>query len=141
MSGGAWTWYRPIYPGDTVYSFEGEESVEEKLSEFGGRTVHIIRRYVKFNQRGEVIGVYRALRIIAERSGARKKGKYASTEPANYSKEDVKAIDVAYLQEVPRGNVPRYWEEVTEGDELGTLQKGPLTMTEVIMAHCAGYAA
>ncbi|MEE2877992.1 MAG: MaoC family dehydratase N-terminal domain-containing protein [Pseudomonadota bacterium] len=139
MSGGTWTWYRPIYPGDTVFSYEGEESVEEKPSEFGGRTVHIVRRYVKFNQRGEVIGVYRALRIIAERSGARKKGKYTAIEPAHYSKEEVKAIDAAYLREAPRGNAPRYWEDVSEGDELGSLQKGPLTMTEIIMAHCAGY--
>lgn len=139
MSGGTWNWYRPIYPGDTVYSFEGEESVEEKKSEFGGRTVHIIRQYVKFNQRGEIIGIYRALRIIAERDTARKKGKYASLEAASYTKDEAQAIDAAYLAEAARSSAPRYWEDVQVGDEFMPLLKGPLTMTEVILAHCAGY--
>jgi len=139
MSGGTWTWYRPMYPGDTIYSFEGEESCEVKESEFGGRTVHIIRRYVKFNQRGEVVGIYRALRIMAERDTARKKGKYADTQAASWSKDEIAAIDERYLEEAPRGAEPRYWEDVKEGDETLTLQKGPLTMTDIILAHCAGY--
>ena len=139
MSGGTWDWYRPIYPGDTIFSFEGEESVEVKPSEFGGRTVHIIRRYVKFNQRGEVVGIYRALRIIAERKSAREKGKYAALEMANYTKDEVKAIDAEYLAERPRGGEPRLWDDVQEGEELTPIRKGPLTVTDVFLAHCAGY--
>lgn len=139
MSGGTWNWYRPMYPGDTIYSFEGEESVEEKESDFGGRTVHIIRRYVKFNQRAEVVGIYRALRIIAERKKAREKGKYKEIEMANYSKEETAKIDDAYLQEKPRGGEVRYWEDTKEGEDMAALQKGPLNMTEVVLTHCAGY--
>lgn len=139
MSGGTWNWYRPMYPGDTIYSFEGEESVEEKNSEFGGRTVHIVRRYVKFNQRGEVVGIYRALRIIAERKSAREKGKYKEITLANYTKEDTAEIDETYLKESPRGAEARFWEDTNEGEEMPTLQKGPLTMTEVVLTHCAGY--
>lgn len=139
MSGGTWDWYRPIYPGDTIFSFEGEESVEVKPSEFGGRTVHIIRRYVKFNQRGEVVGVYRALRIIAERKSAREKGKYAAIEMAHYERDEVKAIDADYLAEQPRGGDARLWDDVQEGDTLAPIRKGPLTTTDVFLAHCAGY--
>ncbi|MDZ3833529.1 MAG: MaoC family dehydratase N-terminal domain-containing protein [Sphingopyxis sp.] len=139
MSGGTWNWYRPIYAGDTIFSFEGEDSVEVKASEFGGRTVHIVRRYVKFNQRGEVVGIYRALRIIAERKTAREKGKYAALEMAHYSKDEVKAIDADYLGEAPRGGQGRFWEDVAEGDELSPIRKGPLTVTDVFLAHCAGY--
>ncbi len=139
MSGGTWNWYRPMYPGDTIYSFEGEESVVEKPSEFGGRTVHIVRRYVKFNQRGEVVGIYRALRIIAERKSAREKGKYKEIKLANYSKEDAAKIDQVYLGESPRGGEVRFWEDTAEGEEMPALQKGPLSMTEVVLTHCAGY--
>lgn len=139
MSGGTWDWYRPIYPGDTIYSFEGEESVEVKPSEFGGRTVHIIRRYVKFNQRGEVVGIYRALRIIAERKSAREKGKYAELEMAHYTKDEVKAIDADYLAEKPRGAEQRLWDDVQEGEDLTPIRKGPLNTTDVFLAHCAGY--
>ena len=139
MSGGTWSWYRPMYPGDTIHSFEGVESCEVKESEFGGRTVHVIDRFVKLNQRGEVVGIYRALRIMAERKTAREKGKYQDIEPASYTPEEIAEIDAAYLEEAPRGGETRYWEDVEEGESVPSLRKGPLTMTDVILAHCAGY--
>lgn len=139
MSGGGWTWYRPMYPGDTIYSFEGEESMEVKESEFGGRTVHIIRRYVKFNQRGDVVGVYRALRIMAERKSAREKGKYADIEAAEWTRDEIEAIDERYLTERARGAETRFVDDVSVGDTFGPVQKGPLTMTDMILTHCAGY--
>lgn len=139
MSGGTWHWYRPMYPGDTIYSYEGEDTVEVKLSEFGGRTVHIYHRYVKINQRAEVVGVYRSLRIIAERETAKKKGKYKDTEIATYNDEQIKKIDEAYLNEKPQGVETLYWEDVQEGNSIPSMQKGPLTVTDIILAHCAGY--
>lgn len=139
MSGGTWNWYRPMYPGDTIHSFEGEESCEVKESEFGGRTVHVIRRYVKLNQRGEVVGIYRALRIMAERDTARKKGKYADIEAASWDKDQISDIDQRYLTESPQGGTPRWFEDVTEGETFGPIQKGPLTMTDMVLTHVAGY--
>ena len=139
MSGGTWTWYRPMYPGDTIYSYEGEESLEVKESEFGGRTVHITRRYVKFNQRAEVVGVYRLLRIIAERSTARKKAKYADTEAASWTPEQIAEIDERYLAEQPRSDEAQWFEDVEVGSSFGPIQKGPLTTTDVMLAHAAGY--
>src|SRR3546814_18604997 len=55
VSGSQWDFYRPIYPGDTIYSFHGDESCEVKQSEFAGRSVIGVRRAVKINQRGEVV--------------------------------------------------------------------------------------
>ena len=139
VSGGTWHWYRPIKPGDRLYSFEGEESMEVKDSEFGGRSVHIVHRYVKFNQRAEVVGVYRMLRILSDRKAAREKGKYKDIELGNYSPEEIVKFDEAYLQEKPRGATQRLWSEVNEGDEVSQILKGPLTMTDIILCHCAGY--
>ena len=139
VSGGTWTWYRPVYPGDTLYSFEGEESIELKTSEFGGKSLHIVHRYVKFNQRAEVVGVYRMLRILAERETAKEKGKYHDIEKASYNDEQIAEIDEAYRNETARGGDTRYWEDVQEGEALNPLHKGPLTVTDVILAHCAGY--
>src|SRR5947207_7527385 len=33
VSGGSWEWYRPVRPGDRLFSFNGEESLEVKASE------------------------------------------------------------------------------------------------------------
>ena len=139
VSGGTWDWYRPLYPGDRLFSFAGEESVDLKESEFAGRSVVQVRRDVAVNQRGEVVGVYRILRILTERKAARDKGKYAEIEPAHYTDDDYERIDAIYASESPRGAVKRYWEDVQIGDQLPPMVKGPLTVTEIIAFHAGGY--
>jgi N-terminal half of MaoC dehydratase len=44
VSGGTWDWYRSLRPGERLYSFGGEESLEVKESEFGGRSVIQVAR-------------------------------------------------------------------------------------------------
>jgi acyl dehydratase len=139
VSGGSWEWFRPLYPGDRIFSFAGEESVDVKESEFAGRSVVQVRRDVAINQRGEVVGVYRILRILTERKAARDKGKYADVEPARYTDEDYERIDAIYGSEAPRGAEKRYWEDVQVGDQLPPMVKGPLTVTEIIAFHAGGY--
>jgi acyl dehydratase len=139
VSGSTWDWYRPIFPGDTLYSFGGEESLEVKPSEFAGRSVIQVRRDVKVNQRGEVVGVYRILRILTERKTAAKKGKYLDIKPATYTDADIAEIDRIYEEERVQGPEKRYWEDVKVGDSLGTMAKGPLTVTDVICFHAGGY--
>ncbi len=139
VSGGTWDWYRPLYPGDRLFSFSGEESLEVKHSEFAGRSVIQVARNIILDQHGAVVGVYRVLRVLAERRAAREKGKNAKIEPATYTDEDIEKIDAIYAEEQPRGSEPRYWEDVTVGDELRPMVKGPLTVTEIIAFHAGGY--
>lgn len=139
VSGGSWDWYRPLRPGERVYSFAGEESLEVKKSEFAGRSAVQVRRDVAVNQYGEVLGVYRILRILTERKTARERGKYAGIEPASYSDEDYERIDAIYDSEKPLGRQKRYWEDVNVGDTLPAMVKGPLTVTEIIAFHAGGY--
>jgi acyl dehydratase len=139
VSGGTWEWYRPLYPGDTVYSFSGLESVEEKPSEFAGRSVIRVLRDVKMNQHAEVIGVYRTLVIYTERKKAREKGKYSAIPAPAYTKEDIAELDAVYAAEQVCGAQHRYWEDVEVGDEMGTMAKGPLTTTDMVVFHAGGY--
>lgn len=139
VSGGTWEWFRPPRIGDRIYSFAGEESIEEKVSEFGGRSVIQVRRDVKLNQRGEVLGVYRILRVLTERKTARDRGKYSDIEPATYTDGDLAAIEERYAAETRRGADPRFWEDVQEGEALPEMTKGPLTVTDIIAFHAGGY--
>ncbi|MGI9162628.1 MAG: FAS1-like dehydratase domain-containing protein [Mycobacterium sp.] len=139
VSGGTWEWYRPVYPGDTLYSFTGLESVEEKQSEFAGRSVIRVLRDVKMNQHAEVVGVYRTLVIYTERKKAREKGKYSAIPEPEYTDDDIAKLDEIYAAEQVRGGDPRYWEDVAVGDSLGTMAKGPLTTTDIIVFHAGGY--
>ena len=139
VSGGTWDWYRPMYPGDRIFSFNGEETLEVKQSEFAGRSVIQIRRDVAVDQRGEVVGVYRILRVLTERKTARERGKYAAIEPAHYNDDDIAKIDAIYAAEKARGAEKRCWEDVAVGDALQPMVKGPLTVTEMIAFHAGGY--
>lgn len=139
VSGGTWEWYRPIYAGDTLYSFSGLESVEEKASEFAERSVIRVLRDVKLNQRAEVVGVYRTLVIYTERKKARERGKYSTIEDPSYSKSDIAALDEIYAAETVRGGQSRYFEDVVVGEQMGTMAKGPLTTTDMVVFHAGGY--
>lgn len=139
VSGSTWDWYRPIYPGDTIYSFGGEETLDVKPSEFAGRSVIQVRRDVKMNQRGEVVAVYRILRVLTERKTAAKKGKYGDIKPQTYTDDEIAKIEEIYASERVQGREKRYAEDVSIGDSLGRQAKGPLTVTDVICFHAGGY--
>ena len=139
VSGGTWDWYRPLRPGDRVFSFTGQESLDVKDSEFAGKSVIRVGRQVMINQFGEVLGVYRVLTVNTERSKSREKGKYAAIEPAHYTDEDYERIDAIYAQEKALGAEKRFWEDVNVGDELPPMVKGPTTITEMIAFHAGGY--
>lgn len=139
VSGGRWEFFRPVRPGDRIYNYEGIESLEVKESEFANRSVIRTRRYVKFNQRAEVVAIHRVIVILAERKTARDKGKYSAIEPASYTESDIAELDAVYEAEVCTGPNTRYFEDVTVGDRLGPMAKGPLTETEIICFHAGGY--
>jgi acyl dehydratase len=139
VSGSTWTWYRPLEEGDQLYSFGGIESVEEKKSEFAGRSILITNAAVKMNQRAEIVAISRTLAIYTERKTARKKGKYAEITPATYTDEDIARLDEIYAAEQARGAETRWWEDVAVGDVPRPMAKGPLTETDMIVFHAGGY--
>ncbi len=139
VSGSTWNWYRPIRRGDQLFSFGGTESVVEKESEFAERSVLVTYVSVKVNQRAEIVAISRTLAIHTERKTAREKGKYSAIEPATYTDEDIAEIDEIYAAEQPRGADTRWWEDVTVGEVITPMAKGPLTETDMIVFHAGGY--
>jgi acyl dehydratase len=132
-------WYKPIFVDDSLHSYGGTAAVEEKPSEFAGRSVIRYSRRVSLNQRGDIAFVVRGRAIHTERKAAAEKGKYAAIEPAVYTDEDIARIDAIYAQEKRRGDEPRFWEDVEVGEKMPAYVKGPLTVTELIVFHGGGY--
>ncbi|MGV0836915.1 FAS1-like dehydratase domain-containing protein [Mycolicibacterium thermoresistibile] len=139
VSGQDTEWFRPVRPGDELYGFGGLESIEEKTSEFAGRSVIRVRRVVRVNQHGEIVAIERIILIATERKKSRERGKYMDIKPATYTDEDIAAIDEIYAAEGPRGAEPRYYEDVEVGETLPKMVKGPLTVTDMICFHAGGY--
>jgi acyl dehydratase len=139
ISGSEKFFYRPIYPGDSLYAFSGEEDLEVKPSEFSERTVTRFKRRVKMNQKAEVVYNQRIRSIYAERGKAVKRGKNMKIEPTQYTDEALARIDEIYAQEHRRGPEPRYFEDVEVGEAMPAMVKGPLLVTHMIAYHAGGY--
>jgi acyl dehydratase len=135
-SGGETFYYRPVYPGDRLYGRNALMAVEEKESKFsGGRSVVTHNGGVTVNLRGDVISFGSGYFYHTEREGSASKADERKIELGNYTQADLEDIDAAYEDEFVRGANTLYWEDVTVGDQMPTMVKGPLRVTDIVGMH------
>jgi acyl dehydratase len=128
-------WWAPLYPDRRVSRRNALVGVLDKPSEFAGRAVHEWTAQVfRETDGGLLSGQYR-LMVRTERTKARERKKYDAVEIRPYSDEQISEIDEQYGSEVRRGAQPRWWEDVSEGDPIGPMVKGPLTVTDIVCWH------
>lgn len=142
VSGGRTRWYRHVRPGDVISTANGLHDVIERKSRMGGRSVEVIHRTVYRDAAGETVAEAFGSVFRFERGAAREQRKYLDIPKAVYTDEEVAEMYREYETEVHqrRGNVTRWWEEVTVGEDLITILKGPLTVTNII-GYCIGWRA
>jgi len=139
-SGNDWTFYRPIFEGDTITPECTFTHFDKKKSQFAGQIIIVHYDDNFFNQHGELVANAKAWSVRAERHASREKGKYAKIElPHPWTPKELEEIERQALEEEIRGEQPRFWEDVKEGEELFPLIKGPLGITDMI-AWCIGAA-
>jgi acyl dehydratase len=136
---------RPVYWGDTVSAacvYEGFDGPSP--SSFAGRTVTDTFLNTYTNQLGEQIATIRWQVINFERgrASARRSGEGSGLGaspvlPHPWTEEEVARIEAGVLAERPRGERPRYWEDVRPGEVLDVVTKGPIGLTDEI-AFIAG---
>lgn len=131
-SGDGWEWYRHVKEGERIRAERALTDIQEKSSQFAGRSILETRTIKFFDEAGELVARNFWPVIRTEREAAQKKGKYSHIQPAKYTEEDIKSIEADYDREEVRGANPRFWEDVQVGDELPAVVKGPLTVFDVI---------
>ncbi len=135
-SGVRWTFYQPIYAGRPVLCETYTLDVSVKESQFsGGRSVKETYRYLYVDANGTPIATRDESYISAERQGSKESSKYSHIERKQWTPEELAEVDAAYDAEVCRGADPNWWEEVSIGDELTPVMKGPLTVVDIISMH------
>ena len=134
-SASAREWWAPLRPDLRCFRRNALVAVLDKPSEFAGRAVHEWTAQVFRDETGTVLSGQYRLMIRTERTKARERKKYDAIQPYRYSDDEISAIDEQYARERPRGADPRWWEDVNEGDEVGPMVKGPLTVTDMICWH------
>ena len=136
------TCHRTIRVGDRITArvfFDGFDGPIE--SNFGGRRIKDYVRQEYRNQDDELVAEFICSRMRFERTEMQKRASSrAVTVPHPWTEEEIAAIEEQVLAEEPRGATPRYWDDVNVGDEIDTITKGPLGLTDEIAYIAAGAA-
>ncbi|MBA2282909.1 MAG: hypothetical protein M3527_07560 [Actinomycetota bacterium] len=128
-------WWSPLRPGTRVARRNALVGVLDKPSAFAERAVHEWTAQVFRATGGPLLSAQLRLMIRTERTKARERKRDDAVVIAPYTDEQVAEIEAQYEAEGPRGAKPRFWEDVAEGDEVGPMVKGPLTVTDVVCWH------
>ena len=137
-SGNDITFYRPVRLGDRIGTVYRPYKMSEKQGQFAGRMISIDVIIWYFNQRGEIVAKAHGPCFRVERQQARERGKYKEVEKTRYTDKQLQEIWDAYDREEMRGDTPRYWEDVNEGDEIPTIVRGPLRIGEIAFRSVYG---
>lgn len=102
-AGSDWQFLKPLYEGDTVIPeciYRGYK--EKPASQFAGRTVISYYESNFRNQKDELLAKCLSWSVRAERSAARKTGKYSTIElPHPWKEEEMNKVDEAVMAESP----------------------------------------
>jgi len=138
FAGSRFEHFHPIYAGDTIIAKARLIDVQIKEGRQVPRYVNQVGEVLYHNQNGQLVTRYEGdiYRIPRKRSGQGFKFAIENPKeipkPYKYSQEEIESIAHGYRTEFRQGSEPRYWENVSIGDALPTLQKGPLTLVDIV---------
>lgn len=135
-AGAEWTWHNWVRRNDEIKTEAWLKDLIVHDTRFSGRSVQQIYHVNFYNQEGDLLSEADSWCFRTDRDFAREEGtKYEALkekEPRRYTPEELSEIYSLYNKEEVRGATPRYWEDVSVGDELPTMAKGPMTVTGFI---------
>ena len=130
--GSEWEYFAPVRSGDVISAAYRPHDVVEKSSRYAGHMAIQYARTLYVDQRSNAVAKAVAWSLRTERQAARERGTLSDVQKPKYTKEDLDAIWDVYDREEIRGAEPRYWEDVSVGEELPPIVRGPLRVVEII---------
>ncbi len=141
-AGADWTWHKPVLRNDEINTTAYLKDLVEHQTRFAGRAIRQIYHVDFFNQSGDLVAEADSWCFRTDRDEARERGtKYEAVKERperEYTDAELEDFFALYANEEVRGAEPRYWEDVTEGEALRPLAKGPMTVTGFI-AYAQGW--
>lgn len=137
FAGNDWEFFRTWRPGDRINCLERVVGVVEKKSKLSGKLVLQYTEALFLNQHDELMARTLGWCTRHERRAARESAKHQSQQAYEYTNEQIAEIEALELNEPSRirGTEVRYWQDVTEGQELDPIARGPLTTTDLKGFH------
>ncbi len=132
FAGSEWQFFKPVRVGTPIQSTVKLVNLIEKTGAFAGRQMLQIDQSTYRDGHGDILAIVQSPVMRTERQTAKRKGKYARIASKTWTLEELELIDAELAQQTPRGATPRYWEDVTVGEAITPILKGPLTVTDCI---------
>jgi acyl dehydratase len=140
QNGASWLFHKPVFPGDRIVCEVEFIDLQDKTTRAGERWLHEIYEGKYVNQWDELVVTGYTTIARRERSGVssatigEEKKQPKIVQPHPWTDEERTRIEDEMVKSTEdiRGAEPRYWEDVSEGDELPQLVKGPLSITDMI---------
>ncbi len=141
-SGADWSWHKTIHRNDTISTEAWLKDLVEHQTKFAGRAIQQTYHVGFYNQHGDLVADADSWCFRTERDHAREQGtKYTelrAKKPRRYTDEELAKAYSLYANEEIRGAKKRYWEDVSDGEALPAMLKGPMTVTGFI-AYAQGW--
>ncbi len=129
-------WWSPLYPLRRTFRRNALVAALDKPSEFAGRAIHEWTAQVFRDDTGVLLAGQYRLMVRTEREKARERKKYdGDRAPPVHRRPDRRDRRAVRIANGARGAEPRWCEDVDEGDEVGPMVKGPLTVTDMVCWH------
>ena len=128
----------PVKVGDTITARARLIDVVEKSSRNVARYVDQVGEVLYTNQNDQLVCRYEGhiYRIPRKRSGGgfkfAVKDASEAPKPYKYTQEQIEEIAAGYREEFRRGSAVLHWEDVQVGERLPVVQKGPLTLVDIV---------
>ena len=144
-AGTDFTWYEPIREDDTFTVEAKLIRQEEKSGRRFARWLLQTGEVTYRNQHGRVaataIGHCARTPRLKHNDGDEAEHSAPAHEPQRYSPEELAAIEAETLAEPRQGREPLYWEDVSIGDRVPPVVKGPLSVIDILAWYSATQGA
>jgi acyl dehydratase len=141
-AGANWQWHRAARRNEAINTESYLKELIVRETRFAGRAIQQIYHVDFYGDSGDLIAGADSWCFRTERDTAREAGtKYdelKAVEPRRYTDEELAGFFEHYAREEVRGAETRHVEDVNVGDNIGTLVKGPMTVTGFI-AYAQGW--
>jgi len=136
MCGERWLFPKPVRAGDVLQMSQTLHAADLRPSSFGGGTGALVSHRVAWEDDDGAPHAFRFLDFWhADREKSQKAAKNRQIERPHYGDGDLERYDALYEAEELRGAKPRLVADVSVGDELGPIAKGPLSITDIVAWH------
>jgi len=134
IGGVSFEWFQPIYAGDTLRAHSVVKEMFEKTNKAGRRLIFIIGEFTYENGQGETVATATGTMIRTLQEGS---SLMYDREVAHYDEAAIAEIEAEYRAEKRTGSDPLHWEDVSPGDALPSMLRGPLTIGDMVAWNAA----